>query len=75
MVIVGCDYQKASPRWYVGDICIAMENIVLAATSEGLGTFWIGFFNEKVIREMVKIPSNLKVVSLSALGYPRDKTV
>ncbi len=38
VVIVGCGNQKASPRWYASDTCIARENIVLAATSEGLGT-------------------------------------
>ena len=73
VVIVGCGDQKASPRWYVGDTCIAMENIVLAATGEGLGTCWIGAFNEKTIREMLKIPSHLKVVALLALGHPREK--
>ena len=73
VVIVGCGDQKASPRWYAGDACIAMENLVLAATGEGLGTCWIGVFNEKEIREMLKIPNHLKVVALLALGYPREK--
>lgn len=74
VVIVGCGDQRASPRWYAIDTCIAMENLVLAATGEGLGTCWIGLFNEKEIREMLKIPSHLKVVALLALGYPREKT-
>jgi len=73
VVIVGCGDQRASPRWYAIDTCIAMENLVLAATGEGLGTCWIGFFNEKEIREMLKIPSHLRVVALLALGYPREK--
>jgi len=72
-IIVGCGDQKASPRWHAVDTCIAMENLVLAATGEGLGTCWIGLFNEKAIREMLKIPSHLKVVALLALGYPREK--
>jgi len=73
VVIVGCGYQRASPRWYAIETCIAMENLVLAATGEGLGTCWIGMFNEKEIREMLKIPNHLKVVALLALGYPRKK--
>jgi nitroreductase len=72
VVIVGCGDQKASPRWHAIDTCIAMENLVLAATGEGLGTCWIGTFNEKEIREMLKIPSHLKVVALLALGYSRE---
>lgn len=73
VVIVGCGDQRASPRWYAIDTCIAMENLVLAATGEGFGTCWIGFFNEKEIKEMLKIPSRLEVVALLALGYPREK--
>ena len=73
VVIVGCGNQKASPSWHAIDTCIAMENLVLAATGEGLGTCWIGTFNEKDIKEMLKIPSHLKVVALLALGYPKKK--
>ncbi len=73
IVIVGCGDQKASPRWYAIDTCIAMENLVLAATGEGLGTCWIGSFNEKTVREMLKIPPHWKVVALLALGYAREK--
>jgi nitroreductase len=73
VIIVGCGDQKASPRWYACETCIAMENLVLAATGEGIGTCWIGAFNEKEIREMLKIPSHLKVIALLALGYPKEK--
>ncbi len=73
LVIVGCGDRKASPRWYAIDTCIAMENLVLAAMGEGLGTCWVGSFNEKVIREMLKIPHNLRVVALLALGYGKEK--
>ena len=73
VIVVGCGDQKASPRWHAIDTCIAMENLVLAATGEGLGTCWIGVFNEKTIREMLKIPGHLKVVALLALGYSREK--
>ncbi len=73
IVIVGCGDQKASPRWYACETCLAIENMVLAATDEGLGTCWIGAFNENAIREMLKIPSHLRIVALLALGYPREK--
>jgi nitroreductase len=73
IVIVGCADQKASPRWHAMDTCIAMQNLVLAATGEGLGTCWIGSFNEKTIRGMLKVPNHLKIVALLALGYPREK--
>jgi len=73
VVIVGCGNQRASPRWFMVDVAIAMQNMVLAATAEGLGTCWIGSFNEKEVREMLKIPGEYRIVALLALGYPRKK--
>jgi nitroreductase len=73
IVIVGCGDQNASPKWYIVDVAIAMENMVLTATSEGLGTCWIGSFNEDKVKEMLKIPENLKVIAILAVGYPREK--
>ncbi|MEM2465478.1 MAG: nitroreductase family protein [Candidatus Bathyarchaeia archaeon] len=73
VVIVGCGDQGASPKWFMVDVAIAMQNIVLAATAEGLGTCLVGSFNEDKIRDLLKIPSNYRVVALLALGYPREK--
>jgi nitroreductase len=72
-VIVGCGDQKASPNWYVVDVAIALQNMVLMATGEGLGTCWIGSFDEDQIREMLKIPEKFRVVALLAVGFPRKK--
>jgi nitroreductase len=73
IVVVGCGDQKASPNWYKVDVAIAMQNIVLTATEEGLGTCWIGSFKENQIRSLLKIPDNFRVIALVALGYPREK--
>jgi nitroreductase len=72
-VIVGCGDQKASPMWYVVDVTIALEHMVLTATSEGLGTCWVGSFDEKQVKELLKIPENYRVVALIAMGYPREE--
>lgn len=74
VVIVGCGDQRASPQWFMVDVAIAMQNMVLTATSEGLGTCWVGSFDENMVREMLKIPNNYKVVALLAIGYPGGKT-
>ena len=49
-----------------------MQNMVLTATDEGLGTCWIGSYNENRVKNLLGIPENLKVVALLAMGYPRD---
>jgi len=49
-----------------------MEHLVLAATDQGLGTCWIGGFNEAKVKKTLQIPENIKVVALTPLGYPAD---
>ena len=73
VVIVGCGDKKASPKWYAVDTAIAMQNMVLAATGEGLGTCWVGSFNEEQVKKLLNIPEKFRVIALLALGYPRKK--
>ena len=55
------------------DVTIAVENMVLAATGEGLGTCWIGSFDEAKVQDALKIPKNLRVIVLLAVGYPNGE--
>jgi nitroreductase len=73
VVIVACGDTKASPDWCVIDVAIAVENMVLAATGEDLGTCWVGSFDEDQVRELLRIPRNFKVIVLLAVGYAREK--
>ncbi len=52
------------------DVAIAVEHIVLAAAEIGLGTCWIGWFDEKKIRKVVDLPAKWKVIALLAVGWP-----
>ncbi|MEM2431206.1 MAG: nitroreductase family protein [Candidatus Bathyarchaeia archaeon] len=63
-----------SSRWFMVDVAIAMQNMVLAATAEGLGTCWVGSFNEEEVKEMLRIPDDHQAVALLALGYPYKGT-
>jgi nitroreductase len=73
VVLVGCGDKKASPNWHTVDTAIAMQNIVLTATSEGLATCWIGSFNENQAKELLSIPERYRVIALLAVGYRREK--
>jgi nitroreductase len=74
VVIVGIGDPQTSPEWHVVDVTIALTQMVLAATDEGLGTCWIGSFYEDKVKEALGIPGRLKVVAMLAVGYPREKT-
>jgi nitroreductase len=55
---------------YPIDTAIAVDHMTLAAVAEGLGTCWIGAFDEKKVKEILNVPYNVRVVSLLPLGYP-----
>jgi nitroreductase len=55
---------------YPIDIAIAMEHLILAATEQGLGTCWIGAFKENLVKGILGVPENIRVVALTPVGYP-----
>jgi nitroreductase len=73
LVIVACGDKKASPDWYAIDVALAVENMVLTALSEGLGTCCVGSFSEKDVKAVVKVPENFEVLLLLAVGYTQEK--
>jgi nitroreductase len=73
VVVVGCADKTASPKWSVVDVSIALENIVLTATGEGLGTCWIGGFIEEDVKHILEIPEKYDVIAIISVGYPLEK--
>ena len=56
--------------WYMFDIALAMQNLVLAAHSLGLGTVYIGWFDAKKVASILRVPPGFCVVAITPLGYP-----
>jgi nitroreductase len=78
VIIVACANPKDSGHrhgidYYIVDISIAMEHIVLAATDLGLATCWVGSFDEKMIKDVLEIPDEIRVVAMTPLGYAAEK--
>jgi len=51
------------------DAAAAIENILLTAYAEGVGTCWIGAVNRERLRGILGIPEGCKIDSVIALGY------
>ncbi len=79
-VIIACcakpdgHIMKCGLRSYPIDVAIAIDHITLAAVSEGLGTCWIGSFEERIARRLLCIPAPMRIVQLLALGYPQENS-
>ncbi|MFC1907731.1 nitroreductase family protein [Chloroflexota bacterium] len=56
-------------KYYLIDIGVAIEHFVLQAEDLGLGTCWIGWFNERAIKSVLEVPHRKKIDILIALGY------
>ena len=79
VIIVACALPEEAwvrmdgEEYWKIDIAIAMQNLILAATEEGLGTCWIGAFNEEAVKRELGIPAKVRVVAMTPLGYPDEK--
>ena len=52
------------------DLAIVLEHIALQAVREGLGTCWIGSFDEVKAKAVLGVPAPVRIVELMSLGYP-----
>jgi len=51
----------------------AMQNMMLAAWCLGIGSCWVANFDEDKVKEILKVPRNLKLITVVPFGYPADK--
>jgi len=78
LIAVACADPDRSCRlngqdYYLVDTAIAFQQMMLAAWAHGIGSCWLGAFNEASVKRTLGIPSRIRVVGLSPFGYPREK--
>ena len=54
------------------DVAASLQNLGLVAYEEGLGTCWVGAFEEQEVRDLLDLPKYLRPVSLMSVGYPAE---
>jgi len=66
-------YTERGTRLYtVQDATIACTFAMLAATNLGLGSVWVGTFDEKVVRLIIGAPDSQVPVVILSIGYPGE---
>jgi nitroreductase len=54
------------------DVSIALSFVMLKAYEEGLGTCWLGNFNQDEVKAAANVPDDVVVVAVTPLGYPAE---
>jgi 5,6-dimethylbenzimidazole synthase len=80
-IVVTYDPDRGSPavlgRHAIADaglysVCLAIQNLWLAATEEGLGVGWVSFYREGVLRRLLDIPARVRPVAWLCVGPVRS---
>lgn len=81
LVLVGCvnlqikgHYGTRGTTLYAPqDVAASVQNLMLVAQEAGLGTVWIGAFNESAVSKILNLPEHLRPVAIVPVGYPDEK--
>ncbi len=73
-ILVLIDLHKRKKGGEV-DAAAAIENILITASEEHLGSCWIGSLDRKKIKKLLRIPHHLRMDSVVALGYAGENPI
>ncbi len=81
IVVCGDTLQEARGepnKWWMLDCSAATENLLLAATAQGLGAVWTAVYPHEdriaAVREILSIPTRYVPLCVVPVGYPADPT-
>ncbi|MFI1995632.1 5,6-dimethylbenzimidazole synthase [Actinoplanes sp. NPDC020271] len=76
-IVVTYDPERGGPailgRHAIADaglysVCLAIQNLWLAATAEELGVGWVSFYREEFLQELLGIPAGIRPVAWLCVG-------
>lgn len=76
-IVVTYDHRRGAPnvlgRHAIAEaglysVCLAIENLWLAATAEWLGVGWVSFYREEFLAELVGLPEGIRPIAWLCLG-------
>ncbi len=78
VIVVCAEASRTQPRYgdrgvdlyCLQDTAAAVENIMLTAAHNGLGSCWIGAFDEDMASQALGLPLGVRPVAMIPVGYP-----
>jgi nitroreductase len=71
---VGRYGARGETLYSIQNTAAATQNLMLAAWSMGIGSCWIGAFDEGGVREVLALPEHVRPLTIVPLGYPAERT-
>ena len=65
--------ERGVSLYCLQDAAAGVENILLAAVSLGLGSCWVGAFDEAHVAKILGLPGHVRPVALIPVGYPAEQ--
>ncbi|MEK6589312.1 MAG: nitroreductase family protein [Nitrospinota bacterium] len=81
--VVGCcDYRirqrygkRGEELYTIQDVASSIQNFMLLAYEQGLGSVWVGAFIEEQVIKILNIPAHLRPVAIVPIGYPDEEPI
>lgn len=54
----------------VMDVTIVLQNMIIAGWLQGVGSCWIGFWDDRKLRSVLNLPDDSKIVGVIPFGIP-----
>ena len=74
-IIVLINNDISLKAWELCDVGLAVENMILVALEEGVGSCCLGAIDREPLRALLNIPENYTISLALALGYPNESPV
>lgn len=80
-IAVTCDHSRSEsfilgkapmPQTAPYSVCLAIQNLWLAARSEGVGIGWVSILDQALVEEILGIPPGVELIAYLCVGYPLE---
>jgi nicotinate-nucleotide--dimethylbenzimidazole phosphoribosyltransferase len=78
-IAVTCDHSRGGPfvlgrapmpQTATFGVCLAIENLWLAARAEGIGVGWVSILDQAAIEQILGLPPHVELIAYLCMGYP-----
>ncbi len=65
--------RRGVDLYMIQDVAASIENLMLLAHSLGLGSVWVGAFDEEEVSRILDLPDHLRPLAIVPVGYPAHR--